>query len=287
MGTDPECPWLELKQALDAVPGGTHTPIGTAMGGDFGALSMLVCRCLSGPGPGGAGWKSDLLALLLRRLGAQSSPVVDEQVEYLFTRWPPPVLDGFFTLITANRGADWNRWEVAFVANWLFRRHWQVLVGLARVRLFRLKWYPSDNDARDVVSHVCGLGFFAIYPLYDPKRGGSNFLAYLHKCLANYCLRWLNERQRLLLCGSDGESMDPSSSVLDRLIEKEEISGIIEQLQCHASPYLRRVFDMMMQGKTHNEIAEELGSTAEAIKVALSRAISALRRRIEEKKRRS
>jgi RNA polymerase sigma factor (sigma-70 family) len=185
-------------------------------------------------------------------------------------------LDQCFTTITGRAGPKWQKWEEDFVFQWLESRHRGAMRGFASVGLCRGGWHPTQDDVREVVQHVSGVGLYEVIRNFDPKKG--NFLGYLHTVLINYGREWADDRARLYFPGD--EKLDYFSDASPQDEDEKILVGELVALIAEASPELRSVCAKLMGGSAVKEIAESMGIAAGALRTRLSRARQALQQRL-------
>lgn len=160
--------------------------------------------------------------------------------------------------------------------SWLFRRYHALLCNHA------LRFVYSREVAEDIVGEV----FCALWTERSFDRITSSYRAYLLRAVRyrslNY-LRWEFARRSDLT--DDGESTGgetpgtgPGDSPVD-VLQFDELYTTIDQTIADMPPQCRRVFMMSrFEQKSYRDIANELGISVKAVEANVSRALTILRR---------
>lgn len=166
---------------------------------------------------------------------------------------------------------------------------WNELVGLydPLLRGWLRRHYLQPADADDVVQEVFGI-LLAKLPEFRHNRQKGAFRNYLRQILAN-CLnnRWRTRRARP---GDDGDGrawqdldqlQDPASELSqlwDEEHNKHVANRFLQQATVHFEPLTCQAFKrIVVEGKSPAVIAEELGLTVNAVRLAKFRVLRWLR----------
>lgn len=136
--------------------------------------------------------------------------------------------------------------------NALFRHYADYLMNLC------LRYVDNNRDAKELFLESFELVFRKIH-LFDPSKG--KFKSWISKITINQCLAFLKKRKIILT--DDHYVLD--SAFNDDLIENLEAEYLVELIRDLGKPY-SLVFNMVVDGYKHKEIAELLG-----VEVATSR----------------
>jgi len=129
----------------------------------------------------------------------------------------------------------------------------------------------NDDDARDVLQQV-----FASLVGEPPRfRGSSSFATYLYRATTNACLQLLRNRQTR--AGLLGTQVAPAHA--DSATPSAEDHVTVRQLVERLSDDLVRVaIYNVVDGMTHEEIAEQLGCSRRHVGNLLDAAMAAFRK---------
>jgi len=163
----------------------------------------------------------------------------------------------------------------------LFRRYLPVLRRWAHGRLPALGREPTDTD--DLVQATL-LRTLHHLEEFDATNDG-NFLAYLRQILLGQVRDELRRQQRFQVTqvvGNQIADVEPESPVpLEQLIGTEQLAAY-EAALAELPRYQQELIIMRMEfGLSYSEIATEVESQPNAVRVAISRAIVQLAQRLE------
>lgn len=141
------------------------------------------------------------------------------------------------------------------------------------------------EEAEDLTQEV----FLRAYKALPRFRGESKFSTWLRKIAVNRTLNSLQKKSLpsfSLHQSHDGEEHEveipDASRGPDRMSERQETAEAIERAVGELSEALRLVFVMReFQGLSHEEIAQVLGSTSQAVRVRHHRAKKELAQKLE------
>ena len=138
--------------------------------------------------------------------------------------------------------------------------------------------YMGREDAKDVLQD----GFLTVFDKIDTYKGEGSFEGWMRKIFVNACLMRIRKGDALRFTEDITEAPELGGveeyGVLEQLGTKE-ILDLIAQL----SPGLRSAFNLfVLEGYTHEEVAEALGMTEQSSRSQVSRARSLLQKKIKE-----
>ncbi len=139
-----------------------------------------------------------------------------------------------------------------------------------------LRYCKDPEDAQDVLQD----GFVKIFRSLHNYRGDGSFEGWLRRIIVNTAIEHHRKAARNVATiePQDVEIEDTALDALKNLAEKD----IIKMLQ-HLSPGYRLVFNMhVIEGYSHKEIGEILGSSEGTSKSQLARAKTMLKQILEE-----
>ena len=130
------------------------------------------------------------------------------------------------------------------------------------LRYFAAKYLNEDTMIDDVVQDA----FVDLWEKRADFRGEYAVKAYLYKAVRNDCLNLMRHQQvedkyarRVVMEGEDSESF------LDRILESEifqTLSDVFNELP----PACKEVYQMSLDGKSHEEIAQTLNISVNTVK---------------------
>jgi RNA polymerase sigma-70 factor (ECF subfamily) len=147
----------------------------------------------------------------------------------------------------------------------------------ARMYAVCLRYCKNPEDAQDVLQD----GFVKVFRGIQNYRGDGSFDGWLRRVIVNTAIEHYRRSAKniAVVDPQDVEIEDPSWHALQNLDEKD----IIAMLQ-HLSEGYRLVFNMhVIEGYSHREIAEILGTTEGTSKSQLARAKAMLKQMVEQR----
>jgi len=141
-----------------------------------------------------------------------------------------------------------------------------------------LRYCKDEEDARDVLQD----GFVKVFRGLQNYRGDGSFEGWIKRIFANTAIEHYRRTERkniTVVEPQDVELEDSAWDALDNLAEKD----IIKMLQELSTGY-RLVFNMhVIEGYSHKDIGEILGSSEGTSKSQLARAKAMLKQMVEER----
>ena len=145
------------------------------------------------------------------------------------------------------------------------------------LRYFAAKYLNEDTMIDDVVQDA----FVDLWEKRADFRGEYAVKAYLYKAVRNDCLNLMRHQQvedkyarRVVMEGEDSESF------LDRILESEifqTLSDVFNELP----PACKEVYQMSLDGKSHEEIAQMLNISVNTVKKHKNNANHYMRERLK------
>jgi RNA polymerase sigma factor (sigma-70 family) len=140
-----------------------------------------------------------------------------------------------------------------------------------------LRYCKNPDDAQDVLQD----GFVKVFKGIHNYRGDGSFDGWLRRVIVNTAIEHYRRSAKniVVVDPQDVEVEDPSWHAFQNL----DVKDIISMLQ-HLSEGYRQVFNMhVIEGYSHKEIAEILGTTEGTSKSQLARAKAMLKQMVEER----
>lgn len=156
----------------------------------------------------------------------------------------------------------------------------RALYDLHKVSMFMLcmRYMPTREDAEDVLQE----GFIKIYRdlhQYNPERGALH--AWMRRVMLNTALQHLRVKKHLIspLEIENFADLHPVNDDVFSDMTAKELTALIQQLPTG----YRVVFNMyVVEGYSHQEIAEELGISVNTSKSQLFKAKAMLRKQVKQ-----
>lgn len=153
----------------------------------------------------------------------------------------------------------------------LYARYYLPVYTYCRIRL------RSDPEAEDATSDAFMRAMQSL-----PTFRGASFRSWLFSIVANLVRNTVRDRRPAvpLPSGSEAEDLDPAVSPEGTALAGEE-TATVQHLLARLSPSQRAVVELRLAGLLTREIADVLGMTPDAVKVAQWRAFKRLRTWLE------
>lgn len=146
----------------------------------------------------------------------------------------------------------------------LFRKEYRPLC------IYALHYLGDTSDSEDVVSDAFG----KLWDRISSEGSPANPRAWLYTCVRNACIDLLRERGRTTLLPRDLEGVISDEEAVDRSAIEARLWTAIERM-----PEKRRQIFLMAKrdGMSYDEIAAELGISANTVRNHVENAFTSLR----------
>jgi RNA polymerase sigma-70 factor (ECF subfamily) len=154
--------------------------------------------------------------------------------------------------------------------NYFFR---QYFVGLC---FFAQSIIHNEEDAKDIVQDC----FIKLWDDAASEEKTETVKSFLYTMVRNRCIDYVRKQKVITKATQYLQNDKDDSEYLDELAFAEMMRQIfkhIEELPANMSTILKKYY---LQGKKHKEIANELSTTTNAVKLQKSRAIKLLKQRL-------
>ncbi|WP_423149107.1 RNA polymerase sigma factor [Rubrolithibacter danxiaensis] len=156
------------------------------------------------------------------------------------------------------------------------RKHQELLYRMLASKMLGVCMrYAKDRfEAEDMLQ----LGFVKVFQKVNEFRGEGSFEGWIRRIMVNSAIEIFRKNQRMLSVVDIDEVHDAPQSMFDmKGLEVKDLLNLVQQL----APGYRLVFNMyIIEGYSHQEIAEQLGISEGASKSQLSRARAILKEKI-------
>ncbi len=160
----------------------------------------------------------------------------------------------------------------------LWARHTPRVLSLCQRMLATCNADPA-TDAQDITSETFIQALHALDQFSQKPGHESGFGPWLQEIARRRCLKWLErQRRRTDLLSSQPERM-PGPSVAQQVEDHELLERVAQEINALPDTY-RVPFRLMLEQLSHQEIAEHLGLSVEAVVQRLHRARVRLRPRV-------
>lgn len=201
----------------------------------------------------------------LRGLAPRTGPVREGVVD---VRSLGPVgPDAERELLLRARALDPDAWET------VYRRSYAVFTGYARRRL------PTGHDVDDVVSEALARAMDRVHVLEDH---GHRLEAWVFGFLRNVVREQQRSGNRTISLRDDEEIHSDEPGPLDRVLGDEQEASLRTAFAALAEEDQEVLWLRLVAGLSAAEVAEVVGRREGAVRMAQSRALERLRRRLEE-----
>ena len=143
---------------------------------------------------------------------------------------------------------------------------------------FALRFVADEAVCRDIVQEV----FIAFWEKHKQFDDLVSLKVFLYRSVRNRCLNELRHNQKYQFAELDSVRELDSAEYMEELIIKEEVASLVRQKIANLSPQMQRIIRLSLQGKTNQEIADELQLSINTIKTHKLKAYAQLRDCLKE-----
>ena len=136
----------------------------------------------------------------------------------------------------------------------------------------------NKEDAEDIVQEV----FIAFWEKHKQFDDLVSLKVFLYRSVRNRCLNELRHNQKYQFAELDSVRELDSAEYMEEMIIKEEVASLVRQKIANLSPQMQRIIRLSLQGKTNQEIADELQLSINTIKTHKLKAYAQLRDCLKE-----
>lgn len=173
-------------------------------------------------------------------------------------------------------------------------RAWVEFVTLYEPVIYRLlrRHGLQDSDAREIMQEL----FLAVsgnIDRWDPAKERGSFRGWLRRVTRNLVINWLKHRDRRVVATGGSEMLamldmlpapeEPASEEFDYELRRVMFQRAAEQVRAEVQPATWEAFwETSIAGKSPADVAEKLGMSLGAIRVAKCRVLARLRAKVNE-----
>ena len=150
-----------------------------------------------------------------------------------------------------------------------FERYYQLFAR------FAMKYVSDEMVSEDIVHDVI-LEYWTARRLFESLE---SFKSFFYVSIKNRCLNWLDHKQAERNYLNDASARQSDDFFLDSIIE-EEVYALMRKTCGEFSGPLRKVFDLVLDGKSNDEIAKALGLSLDSVKAYKKRGKQILKKRL-------
>lgn len=147
----------------------------------------------------------------------------------------------------------------------------------AALKYFAMRYVEREETACDILQDF----FVKLWEKGEAFESEKAFVVYLYRSVKNNCLTWLRDSRRREARLAKMEAGDPDNSFLNEIIEAE-IYSLVNDVFSELPESSRRVYIRSLEGKSHQEIADELQIAVNTIKKHKTNANRYLRERLKK-----
>lgn len=145
------------------------------------------------------------------------------------------------------------------------------------LRYFAARYIVDVDGNEDVVQEA----FVAVWKKRKDFTNEAGLKSYLYRTVRSLCLNILRHRKVEAAYVAGYAGADEITTFLDNITEAEIFSEVARAFQ-ELSPASKRVYELSLEGKRHNEIAELLNISTNTIKKHKNTANHYLKRRLKD-----
>ncbi len=140
---------------------------------------------------------------------------------------------------------------------------------------FAMKYVPDAAVCEDIVHEV----IFECYASRRLFKSLESFKSFFYVSIKNRCLNYLEHKRAELNYLNDASARQEHDFFLDAIIE-EEVYAIMHKTCKEFPDPLRQVFDLVLEGKSNEEIASVLGLSVDSVKSYKKRGKQILKKKL-------